>query len=534
MDLVIPYVNTADEKWINEIKSYRKDHKDVRFRDYGFLKYVFRSVEKYANWIDRIFLILAYPSQIPEWLDVSNPKLKIVYHKDYIPEKFLPTFNSCTIECFIPLIKDLSNEYIIGNDDIFFINPTSKEDFFKEEKPYFNWEYRDIPFRDLFFDKLSIHNLRISSEKSKRINLQHTFLPHNKSYQLELLKKLNLSYITRFRETYSSGTQYMYSYNYIVNNLCELNPNKFEYSNVLTNSEKLEVLMFRSDQKAMCLNDANNLTELNLFGLIVVYLNLLLENKFPNKSSFEKNIEIVHPNFKLTHSVWTKPYVSKQKFYMDLICAAVSVSFAHKNGWIIDLHTDSRGFEYYKLLPYDNIYKTLDTIPENITPDHFEYGKYWVLSQVTEDTLNIDTDLFISSYCPNADLIFDRTECAENGDGLGCYTKDPNFKKFAWENRVENCGCVGGKLYLLKDLCQQYFDHWNEAQPIISEQQNITSFKCDSIGYLNPSGNRWIGASKIYWHALGKWKYEFFPIIMNILELLDTDLYNKLKWIELQ
>ena len=95
----------------------------------------------------------------------------------------------------------------------------------------------------------------------------------------------------------------MYSYNYIVNNLCELNPNKFEYSNVLTNSEKLEVLMFRSDQKAMCLNDANNLTELNLFGLIVVYLNLLLENKFPNKSSFEKNIEIVHPNFKLTHSV---------------------------------------------------------------------------------------------------------------------------------------------------------------------------------------------------------------------------------------
>ncbi|WP_407192009.1 hypothetical protein [Citrobacter freundii] len=32
--------------------------------------------------------------QIPSWIDTKNKKLNIVFHKDFIPEEYLPTFNS--------------------------------------------------------------------------------------------------------------------------------------------------------------------------------------------------------------------------------------------------------------------------------------------------------------------------------------------------------------------------------------------------------------------------------------------------------
>ena len=59
----------------------------------------------------------------------------IVKHEDYIPEEFLPTFQSRTIDMNFHRIKDLSEHFVYFNDDMFLINPTTKEDFFVNGLP---------------------------------------------------------------------------------------------------------------------------------------------------------------------------------------------------------------------------------------------------------------------------------------------------------------------------------------------------------------------------------------------------------------
>ena len=92
-----------DPKWQADFSKYsgRKENtkngvSEARFRDNGFLRYWFRGVEKFAPWVRRIHFVTS--GQKPEWLDESNPKINLVNHKDYIPEEFLPTYNSVVIE----------------------------------------------------------------------------------------------------------------------------------------------------------------------------------------------------------------------------------------------------------------------------------------------------------------------------------------------------------------------------------------------------------------------------------------------------
>ena len=62
----------------------------------GLLKYWFRAVEAYAPWVGQVHFITW--GHLPEWLNTQCPKLHIVNHEDYIPEKYLPTFSANPIE----------------------------------------------------------------------------------------------------------------------------------------------------------------------------------------------------------------------------------------------------------------------------------------------------------------------------------------------------------------------------------------------------------------------------------------------------
>jgi hypothetical protein len=103
IDFVITWVDMDDPKWQAEFAKYsgKKENtkngvSEARFRDYGFLKYWFRGVEKFAPWVRKIHFVTS--GQKPDWLDANNPKINLVNHKDYIPAQFLPTYNSVVIE----------------------------------------------------------------------------------------------------------------------------------------------------------------------------------------------------------------------------------------------------------------------------------------------------------------------------------------------------------------------------------------------------------------------------------------------------
>lgn len=137
IDCVILWVDGSDPEWIAQknkyagIKIENVDNKEDRYRDWDTLKYLFRGIEKYASWFRKVFLVTC--GQIPEWIDTSYPKLEIVFHEEFIPEQYLPTFNSHTIELNLHRIKELSNEFVYFNDDMFILRKTRPTDFFKME-----------------------------------------------------------------------------------------------------------------------------------------------------------------------------------------------------------------------------------------------------------------------------------------------------------------------------------------------------------------------------------------------------------------
>ncbi len=137
MDFVIPWVDGGDPTWRQVFTRYKGVHSgdttDARFRDWDTLRYWFRGVENFAPWVNRIHFITW--GHLPPWLNISHPKLHIIRHTDYIPERYLPTFNANTIELNFHRIKSLSNEYVYFNDDTFLIKPIAQDFFFRNNLP---------------------------------------------------------------------------------------------------------------------------------------------------------------------------------------------------------------------------------------------------------------------------------------------------------------------------------------------------------------------------------------------------------------
>ena len=90
-------------------------------------------MEKFAPWVRKVHFVTC--DQKPKWLNASHPKLQLVSHTDYIPEKFLPVFNSSLIEIYLHKIPNLADQFVYFNDDFFIINHLPKERFFRDGLP---------------------------------------------------------------------------------------------------------------------------------------------------------------------------------------------------------------------------------------------------------------------------------------------------------------------------------------------------------------------------------------------------------------
>lgn len=171
IDIVFPWVDGSDPAWQENKRRY-SDHPDendaVRFRDWGLLKYVFRGIEQNLPWVRKVHFITC--GHVPEWLDLDYPKLHFVKHSDYIPEQWLPTFNSHPIELNIHRIPDLSEQFIYMNDDIFFVKPMKPEDFFQQGKPVSQAGLEiisesDRQFTGILYSDLEVINRQFFSRK---------------------------------------------------------------------------------------------------------------------------------------------------------------------------------------------------------------------------------------------------------------------------------------------------------------------------------------------------------------------------------
>ncbi len=137
IDFVITWVDGDDPAWQREKARYSPakdaDARPERYRDWGLLPYWFRGVEKFAPWAGKIYFVTW--GHLPGWLNTEHPKLRVVNHRDYIPEEYLPTFNSRVIEMHLHRIETLSENFVYFNDDMLLTAPTAPEDYFIDGKP---------------------------------------------------------------------------------------------------------------------------------------------------------------------------------------------------------------------------------------------------------------------------------------------------------------------------------------------------------------------------------------------------------------
>ena len=292
IDFIFPYVTMNDPEWIEQYKKYcpKQDNRwnawssgVERFRDTGLLKYMFRSIATNMPWINKMYMIVAYESQVPKW--VNRNTVRVILHKDFIPEEHLPTFNSTTIEMFIPLIKDLSDKFIYSNDDVYITGPLSPNNFFKGSAPIFHITKRI--FKDgAIGDPIRKNAFLIATDRVNDeyiYDTQHICLPYVKSNMLRLYRnkcdKINKT-CSKFRESYNSN-QYMYLYNQVFNSSYIDKPIK-SLSTIIDQRHLTKYRQNYKSYKICCLNDSNNSTDED-----IRYVVKQLSNMFPRKCKYE-------------------------------------------------------------------------------------------------------------------------------------------------------------------------------------------------------------------------------------------------------
>lgn len=137
IDVVIPWVDAADPEWDARRRQYAENLENfqeasnsaTRFESWDNLKYIFRGIETCMPWVNRVFLVTC--GQVPDFIDPKCSRLKLVNHEDYIPAEYLPTFNSNTIEINYHRIKELSENFILFNDDLIPLQPIREKYYFR-------------------------------------------------------------------------------------------------------------------------------------------------------------------------------------------------------------------------------------------------------------------------------------------------------------------------------------------------------------------------------------------------------------------
>ncbi|AUI52703.1 stealth family protein [Arthrobacter crystallopoietes] len=139
IDIVYTWVDGADPEWLKRKASALQIHDPelftdsaidaARFADHDELRYSLRSIEQFAPWVRKIWIVTA--GQTPPWLDTSNPRIHVVDHEDIWPSpEGLPTFNSHAIEANLHRIPGLADYYLYFNDDVLLGRPIAPELFF--------------------------------------------------------------------------------------------------------------------------------------------------------------------------------------------------------------------------------------------------------------------------------------------------------------------------------------------------------------------------------------------------------------------
>lgn len=133
VDVVYLWVDGDDPEWRARMHHHRGTTEtvgasDERFRQIEELRYSLRSLDMYAPWARRVYVVT--DRQWPSWL-VEDERLVRVDHSQITDDADrLPVYNSDVIVSWLAGIEGLSEQFLYMNDDFFFGRDVSPGLFF--------------------------------------------------------------------------------------------------------------------------------------------------------------------------------------------------------------------------------------------------------------------------------------------------------------------------------------------------------------------------------------------------------------------
>ncbi len=309
IDLVYLWADGSDAEWM--AKKNRFLGKDAgtnteatsiaRNADNDELRYSLRSVEKYAYWIRKIFIVT--DEQIPEWLNLQNEKVKIVDIREILPAAALPCYNSVIIEHFLYKIPGLSEHFLYANDDMFINAPVHVDTFFNQKG------FPIIRLQRVFCGKF-INKLRLSMKIhtniyrktmhnaalliDKKFGKYYSGIPHHnidaflksdyrKVVEQDFSQEI-MSTIHHHIRSENDIQRIIYLYYLLANKKGQVRyVNRYESSRIRIFVSDYSKFLNKYQSLLFCLNDSHRATNEDRKRI-----KPFLETLFPDKSEFEK------------------------------------------------------------------------------------------------------------------------------------------------------------------------------------------------------------------------------------------------------
>lgn len=295
IDLIVTYVNCSDSNWAREFTKHTGSFlpPPERFRSWGTLKYLFRGIAKYMPFIRNVVLVVSRQSQVPVWIDTT--KVRVVYHEDFIPKQYLPTFNSCTIESFFWNIPGLADRVLYLNDDMFPINMMQESDFFTGEIPHITFK-NPVPCLNIMYRRqcrasidLVTSALGLPEYKKDEVFLpMHIASPFTRA-SMDMIRSVSEAALPKtitVTRNSKNVNQYIYLYYYYFANRRVGTSVKFRYFDM--NESTIKAIMSEiadNTNQMICLNDTDKIRD---YARIKYQLNSSFERKFQSSCKYER------------------------------------------------------------------------------------------------------------------------------------------------------------------------------------------------------------------------------------------------------
>ena len=215
IDVVITWVDPSDTVWQeSRLLCLGQPQGSIdatarRYRDMGTLRYLLRGIEMYMPWVNKIFFVTGF-HQRPCWLVDDHPRLSVVDHSDFIPTRWLPTFNSHTIELNFHRIPGLGERFVYFNDDMFVLRSRVPRDFFRNGLPCDQaslWRALAFSYGDtaphVMVNTAAVINQHFSVSDVLREHWRKWLSPRNSLAQLVLTVGLSMVSRNQFPALYS-------------------------------------------------------------------------------------------------------------------------------------------------------------------------------------------------------------------------------------------------------------------------------------------------------------------------------------------